>query len=133
MTVERTSIDTRTVARAHPVPDGARVGNMFFSSNIVGLRIPGEERRPADADEEADWMFRNMKALMEAAGGSMNNIGLVNLYVSDSEGEGKEAVMESLNKAWASAFPDEHSRPARCLFERKQNIHFASQIVAVLD
>ncbi|HEY3116782.1 MAG TPA: RidA family protein [Chloroflexota bacterium] len=131
MAVQRKSIVRP--GRDHPVPEGTRVGNMFFSSNVTGLNIPGEDRRPNDADEEADWMFRNMKALMESAGGSLENIGLVNLYVSDQAGDKKDAIMESVNKAWLAAFPDANSRPARGLFERAQRINYACQIVAVLD
>ena len=131
MAVKRTSIVRG--GRDHPVPEGTRVGNMFFSSNITGLNSPGVEGRPKDADQEADWMFANMERLMESAGGSLENVGLVNLYVSNQLGDAKDATMESVNKAWLAAFPDEKSRPARGLFEREQRIRFACQIVAVME
>src|SRR5437867_3040782 len=105
MPVQRTSIVRG--GRDHPVPEGTRVGNMFWSSNVTGLTAPGEDRRPNDADEEADWMFANMQRLMESAGGSLENIGLVNLYVSDRLGATRNPAMESGNRAWLVRSPVE--------------------------
>lgn len=52
-------------------------------------------------------MFTHMKALVEAAGGAMDRIVKVNVWMADS------TQREVLNEVWCTVFPDETSRPAR--------------------
>jgi enamine deaminase RidA (YjgF/YER057c/UK114 family) len=98
---------------------------------VLGIRNPDVDRRPADADEEAEWMFRNMQELIESAGGTTDNIASVTVYLK--EGGDRDAIVKSLNNAWVKLFPDERSRPARGLFTREQGSHFSLQVIAVLD
>lgn len=131
MSVERKSLYPRGISHGNPVPGGVKIGNLVFSSMVLGSRNPDVDRRPADADEEAEWMFRNMQELVESAGGTTDNVAFVTVYLK--EGDDREAIVKSLNKAWVKMFPNENSRPARGLFNREQGSHFSLQVVAVLD
>ncbi len=84
---------------------GSRIGNIIYSSGIGG-RVPGGESTD-DLDKQAETMFKNMKAFMELAGGTVDDIIFVMLLLKD------RATREYVDKHWLLTFPDEDSRPAR--------------------
>lgn len=89
-----------------PVPSATRIGNMIFSSAISGMdRETGEF--PEDAEQQIVNAFDNMRAVVEAAGGTMEDIGKVTVLIRDRK------QRDILNVHWLKAFPDEHSRPVR--------------------
>ena len=130
MAIQRQSLSTRGISHGNPVPAGVRIGNMLFSSMVLG-HDPDTRKVPESADAEAEMMFRNMRDLVESAGGTLDNIASVTVYLK--EGDDREAVVKSLNQAWVKTFPDENSRPARGLFQRAQGSHFSSQVIAVFE
>jgi enamine deaminase RidA (YjgF/YER057c/UK114 family) len=52
-------------------------------------------------------MFAHMKATVEAAGGSTDDIIKMTVWLKDRSQRGP------VNAEWLKMFPDEHSRPAR--------------------
>ena len=89
-----------------PVPSATRIGNMIFSSAISGMdRETGEF--PEDAEHQIINCFDNMRAVIEAAGGTLEDIGKVVVLIRDRK------QRDILNVHWLKAFPDEHSRPVR--------------------
>lgn len=102
----RESVDLPGTAHRAPIPMGSKVGNVFYSSAIGGRNTEAGEL-PPDPEGQAYWMFRNMKALIEAAGGTTDDIVHVSLLLKD------RAYREQIDKEWLAMFPDEHSRPAR--------------------
>jgi len=52
-------------------------------------------------------MFANVRRVMEAAGGSVEDIIKLVVWAKD------KAFKEAVNKEWLAMFPDAHSRPAR--------------------
>ena len=84
---------------------GSRIGNIIYSSGISG-RVSGGENTD-DLDKQAETMFKNMKAFMELAGGSLDDIIFVLLLLKDRE------TREYIDKHWVLTFPDPDSRPAR--------------------
>jgi 2-iminobutanoate/2-iminopropanoate deaminase len=91
---------------AAPIPMGARVGNMLFSSGIMG-KDPATDTLPADAAEQAKFVFRNMCSLLKNGGATLDDIVRVTVYVVD------DSVRAPLNVEWLQCFPDPHDRPAR--------------------
>lgn len=90
---------------AMPIPMGVRVGNMVFSSGIHGLD-PGTRTLPDDPAEQIRFAFQHMRAIVENAGGSIDDIGLVIFHLKD------EAYRALVNTEWLAMYPDEN-RPAR--------------------
>jgi 2-iminobutanoate/2-iminopropanoate deaminase len=89
-----------------PIPMGARVGNMLFSSGIAG-KDPATDQLPADAAAQVRFAFRNMRTLLAQGGASLEDVGRVTVLVND------ESVRELINEEWLKCFPDPHDRPAR--------------------
>ena len=52
---------------AAPIPMGARVGNILYSSGIMG-KDPATDTLPGDAVQQARHVFLNMRSLLSAAG-----------------------------------------------------------------
>ena len=89
-----------------PAPSATRIGNIIFSGAISGMdRETGEF--PDDAEQQIINAFDNMRAVIEAAGGTMEDIGKVTLLIRDRK------QRDIVNVHWVKAFPDPHSRPVR--------------------
>jgi 2-iminobutanoate/2-iminopropanoate deaminase len=88
-----------------PVPLGARVGSVLYSSGIPGSARhgggPGE-----GMERQAELAFENMEALVETAGGSTANIAHVTILTTEF---GYEAALE---RVWRKMFPDLARSPA---------------------
>jgi len=102
----RKTIEVPGVAHRAPIPMGAKIGPLVCSSAIMGLD-PNTGRLPEDAATQIYWLFRNMETFMKEAGGSMDNVVRMSIYVRD------ESLRDLINKEWLQMFPDEHDRPAR--------------------
>jgi enamine deaminase RidA (YjgF/YER057c/UK114 family) len=123
----RRSIHLEGLEHGAPIPSGAVVGNMVFSSAISG-RDPQTGTAPADPDEQAAQMFRNLRRFMEAAGGTPEDIGHLTLYLKE------EKYRDAVNKAWLAMFPDAASRPARHAVkaEMRADVLFQVAVIGVL-
>ena len=82
-----------------PIPNGARFGNIVFSSAISGRDTKTTEI-PADPDKQTEALFRNVRTFMELAGGTPADIGHMTVYLKE------ERYRESINKEWLKMFPD---------------------------
>jgi 2-iminobutanoate/2-iminopropanoate deaminase len=112
----------------NPIPLAVKVGNMVFSSGIMGLD-PQAHGYPPEPERQAELMFQHIRSVMEKAGGSPDNIGLVTVFLKDLK------YREHVNKEWLKMFPDEHSRPARhtMKWDLPGDMLMQVEIVAVLD
>jgi 2-iminobutanoate/2-iminopropanoate deaminase len=110
-----------------PIPNGAVLGNIVFSSAISGKDAATGVLSP-DPDQQAAAMFRNLRLFMEKAGGGPADIGHMTVFLKD------EKHRESINKAWLEMFPDEHDRPARHAIkaELRGEVLFQIEVIAVL-
>lgn len=102
----RVSLTVPGVEHSAPIPMGARVGNMVFSSGIMGKDAASGEL-PADIAGQARHAFDNMATLMQRAGGSVGDIGHITVFLADTN------FRQHVNEHWFRYFPDESSRPAR--------------------
>ena len=125
---KRESIDLPGAAHNAPIPNGCRVGNMLFSSAFAG-RDPKTGNIPEDPDEQAAVLFSNIKAFLDHAGASAEDIGMVTVFMKDDK------YRDSINKEWVKMFPDEHSRPARHAITSpvRGNLYFQVEFIAVLN
>ena len=124
---KRTVVEIPGLAHNVPIPNGAKIGNMVFSSAISG-RNTETGKLPSDPDEQAEVLFRNIQKFMELAGGSLENIGKMTVFLRD------EKYRDSINKAWLKMFPDEHNRPARHAVKAdlRGEVLFQIELIAVL-
>lgn len=110
-----------------PIPMGARVGNMIFSSGIMG-KDPANDSLPADAASQAKFAVQNMKALLDAGGATLDDLAHMTVFIKD------ESVRAALNDEWLKCFPDPHDRPARhtLIYDLRGGMLLQLEIVAVV-
>jgi 2-iminobutanoate/2-iminopropanoate deaminase len=89
-----------------PIPMGARVGNVLWSSAIMG-KDPATDTLPAEPDAQARFAFENMRALLAEGGATTDDIVRLSVYVKDG------SLREHVNKYWLEMFPDADDRPSR--------------------
>ena len=112
-----------------PIPMGVKVGNMVFSSGVMG-QDPATHAVPKDDPQrQAELMFQHVKTLVEVAGGTTDNIAHMTVFLKDN------AYRDHINKEWLKMFPNEHDRPARhtLLWNLPGDMLVQCEIVAVLD
>ena len=90
----------------NPVPRTSRIGSLVFSSMIVG-RDPKSRKLPADLASQTAFLFWHVRELVEGAGGTVENIIKVDLWMAD------RIARAALDLEWTRMFPDRDSRPAR--------------------
>jgi enamine deaminase RidA (YjgF/YER057c/UK114 family) len=89
-----------------PIPAGAKIGNMVFSSAIPGTDLKTNVL-PSDPDAPAGSLFRNLRRFLDQVGATPDNIGHMFVWLKDRK------YRDNLDKEWAKMFPDENDRPAR--------------------
>jgi 2-iminobutanoate/2-iminopropanoate deaminase len=102
----RESFDLEGISHTVPIPFGTRVGDMLFSSGIMGVD-PSTGNLAESLSAQVRFAFANMERLLRKAGGNLGDVGHVRVLVSE---EGHRAAV---NEEWLRAFPDAHDRPAR--------------------
>ena len=87
-------------------PDLVKTGDMFFTSGVRGvdLKIGAV---PEDPAEEFLNAWHNLTALVEGAGLSTDNIGIVTNFIDSQD------YRAHINTGWLELFPDPDNRPAR--------------------
>jgi 2-iminobutanoate/2-iminopropanoate deaminase len=98
-----------------PVPIGAKIRNLVFSSDIYGWDSENKQL-PSSADDQAELLFKNIRQFMEQVGGTMENITYI--MVCTRRDKHREAL-PAFNKPWLRTFPDENNRPARHAFQEE--------------
>lgn len=89
-----------------PIPAASKVGPLVMTGGISGID-PDTKALPDDVFDQARLMFFNLERIMIAAGGSMDSVARMTVYVKVPE------AREAVNNEWLKAFPDAASRPAR--------------------
>lgn len=111
-----------------PIPAAVRIGNMLFSSAIGG-RDPETGEYPDDPASQARFAFANMATVVRAAGGDVDDIAHVTVFLKDPDHK------KFVNDEWTRMFPDPDDRPARHAVQitRGGAMLLQLEIVAVLD
>jgi|TARA_A100001391_G_scaffold205403_1_gene205777 2-iminobutanoate/2-iminopropanoate deaminase len=102
----RITIPSEGSAHKNPIPAGCRIGNVFMSGLVVG-RIPETGEFAEALEDQCALVFENVRKLVETAGGTIDDIIKINLWLRDGTQRGP------INKEWQSMFPNEDNRPAR--------------------
>jgi 2-iminobutanoate/2-iminopropanoate deaminase len=102
----RQSIYIDAFPHANPIPAACRIGSLLYSGVIYG-RDSATQQVPASLDEQCQLMFQHLEAIVEAAGGSLQDVIKVTLWMKD------KTQRDVVNRWWEKAFPDKASRPAR--------------------
>ena len=103
---KRRSINVAGASHANPIPSASRRGPFVVSGAISGTD-PATGKVPDDLDAQCAQMFANVRRVMEAAGGTPDDIVKMTVWISD------RGLRPTLNKHWVEIFPDPNSRPAR--------------------
>ena len=102
----RQVIDLSGMGHRAPISLGVRIDNVLYTSGISG-RDTEKDEMPEDAAGQAKCMFHNIRLMMEAAGGSTDDIIYMQLRLKD------RALREFVDPEWLAMFPDAEDRPAR--------------------
>lgn len=103
---KRRSIEVAGAKHVNPIPSASRRGPIVASGAISGAD-PDTGKVPGELDAQCRFMFENVRRIMTAAGGSLDDIVKMTVWITD------RSLREVLNRHWVAAFPDPHSRPAR--------------------
>ena len=99
---------TNAPAAIGPYAQGMIVNNMFYSSGQIPLTATGEMVE-GGIEEQTTQVFENLKAVLEAAGSSLDHVVKTMVFLSDMED------FIAMNAVYASAFGS-HT-PARSAVE----------------
>ena len=106
MAIRRQVVNVPGVERTHsPIPEGAKLGDLVFSSLLSPGDASGEEGEGTIPAAMA--LFKRIGALLQAAGGSPENLVNLAVYVLD------DTDRQSINAAWLKMLPVATARPAR--------------------
>jgi enamine deaminase RidA (YjgF/YER057c/UK114 family) len=107
---------------------GSIIGNLMMTSGIFGMD-PETRKTPDSIEGQCRLMFENIRRVMKAAGGSVDDIIKVVVWAKD------KSFKDAMNREWLAMFPDEHSRPARHTMMYSGfsgNVLIQCEIIAVL-
>jgi 2-iminobutanoate/2-iminopropanoate deaminase len=104
---KRKSVNYPGYKHQNPIPNGSRIGNIAMSSIMNGTE-PGTRNVPPDLAGQVVNIFKHIRAFVEAAGGTADDIIKINFWMKQPS-TGRAA----LNDEWVKMFPDENARPAR--------------------
>lgn len=91
---------------AQPFPVATRKGDYVFSSAISGMDRE-TKTVPDDGAAQIRNAFANLRTIVEAAGGTVEDICKVTCFLQDRD------MRPLVNEEWVKMFPDESSRPVR--------------------
>jgi len=122
----RRSVHLPGAAHKAPIPNGARIGNLFFSSGING-KDPQTQMTPEDIRDEVRFAFQNLVTLLEHAGGTVADVGLMTVFLKE-RGDKKY-----VDEHWEAMFPDPDNRPARHAVKGDGPARVQLQVIAVIQ
>ena len=102
----RRSIYIEGFGHRNPIPAACVIDGLLVSGSIQGTD-PATGRYAETLEEQARLMFSNMRRIVEAAGGSLDDVLRVTVGMND------RTQRAALNGPWLEMFPDPQSRPAR--------------------
>jgi 2-iminobutanoate/2-iminopropanoate deaminase len=126
--VKRKSIYIEGFPHVNPIPNACRIGNILISGVINGID-PATGKVAPTLDEQCAFMFRHMRRIVEAGGGTTDDIIKMTVWMKD------RSQREPLNREWLKMFPDEKTRPARHAIQGDRESAFLVQcdFMAVID
>lgn len=109
MAAEKEIIQTTGAPKAiGPYSQGVKIGNLLFTSGQLGM-YPETGEFPATVEEQAKQALENVKAIVEAAGGSMSQIVKTTVFLKDMND------FQAVNAVYSQFFTEPY--PARSAVE----------------
>ena len=102
----RRSIYVEGFGHKNPIPAAAVIGDLLMSGIVLGLD-PATGKVAPTLDEQCTLIFRHIRSIVEAAGGTTDDIVKITVWMRD------RSQREPLNREWLKMFPDPETRPAR--------------------
>jgi enamine deaminase RidA (YjgF/YER057c/UK114 family) len=102
----RVSIHMPGFSHRNPIPAASRIGEHLYSGLLTGRDALSGEMAEGIEAQMAN-VFAHIRALMAAAGGSIDDIVKLTFWLADA------GDRDALNREWLAMFPDASSRPAR--------------------
>jgi 2-iminobutanoate/2-iminopropanoate deaminase len=78
----RRSVHIGGFKHANPIPNACRIGNLLMSGVILG-RDPVTGTMPKTIEEQCAHMFAHMQAIVEAGGGTTDDIIKMTVWLQD--------------------------------------------------
>ncbi|MBS0220042.1 MAG: RidA family protein [Proteobacteria bacterium] len=123
----RKSIEVEGYKHGNPIPAASRIGNIVMSG-VISARDARTGTMPDTLAGQCTAMFRNVRAIVEAAGGTPESIIKMTVWLRDLSDR------KALNEEWVKMFPDPAARPARhsLLHQGEGNALIVCDFTAVL-
>ena len=102
----RRSIEVEGFKHGNPIPAASRIGNIVMSG-VISARDARTATMPDTLAGQCAAMFANVRAIVEAAGGTVESILKMTVWLRDPSDR------KALNEEWVKMFPDPAARPAR--------------------
>ncbi len=102
----RKSIYTDGLGHKNPISAASRVGNLLMSG-IIGGVDPATGKPAVGLAAQCEWLFKHVREIVEAGGGTTDDIVKVMIYLTDHNDR------EALNQESTKMFPEPDNRPAR--------------------
>ena len=106
---KRRNVEVPGLEHTNPIPMATLIGPFLASGGIPG-RDSATGKTGADFDTQVVLMFENIRKVMQAAGGTTDDILKISVWMNSGKSK------KTLNEQWVAMFPDEGSRPARHVF-----------------
>ena len=123
---DRRSIEIEGLSHLTAIPVASRVGPLLASS-VIGPYDPGTRNVPDDPHAQLTNLFTHMKAMLDAAGGTWDNVAKLEFWAPSAE------MRKAIDHHYVIAFPDESSRPARHTHKGEDSVMRASFIAYIGD
>ncbi|MCH2557880.1 MAG: RidA family protein [Alcanivorax sp.] len=123
----RQSVHSAGFSHQNPIPAASRIGDLMATGVINGTD-PATGELGADLKAQCAFMFQHVRNIVEAAGGSTDDILKMTVWMQD------RSQRDVLNEQWLSMFPDADSRPARHAIQNPVESKFLIQcdVLAVI-
>jgi 2-iminobutanoate/2-iminopropanoate deaminase len=102
----RRSIEVAGFKHGNPIPAASRIGNIVMTG-VISAKDAQSGKLPETLEAQCTAMFRNVRDIIEAAGGKTEHIIKMTVWLRNL------ADRKALNEEWLKTFPDAASRPAR--------------------
>ena len=104
MAKRRTALNIPGRDRSAPINDGVKIGNMVFSSALDPMDMD-TGKRLRDPAKQAEVLFDNIRKFMQQAGGSIDDIAYVKLYLKEGQSRAP------FDAEWNKMFPEQRRPP----------------------
>jgi 2-iminobutanoate/2-iminopropanoate deaminase len=127
MTTRKEVVESPRVPRIGPYSQAVRAGGLLFTAGQPGIDPKTGAVAGADFESQARQAFANLRAVLEDAGSSMDNVVRVTCFVADAGAFG------TLNALFAEFFPVAPPARSTPVVALPRGLLFSIDAVAVVE